>query len=414
MKILLSAYACEPAKGSEPGVGWHWAVEMAREGHEIHVLTRTNNIAQIKARQTDLAGLKLYFYGYDLPRWARWWKRGQRGIRLYYLLWQWGAYRWVRHLKTEVGFDFVQHITFGVYRHPSFMGGLDIPFIFGPVGGGESTPPRLVDGLPRRGRWVERLREGANRLARYDPLLQYTYRKAALIFCKTPETWGEIPVRFRHKCVCAAEIGTDRGRLVRTHVKAPSSPRYLYVGRLLYWKGTHLVLSAMAELAGVLPDARLTIVGEGKEGPWLKRIARQLGIEERVQWLGQLSQDELFPLYRSHTAFVFPSLHDSSGNVIMEAMSQGLPVICLDIGGPGAVLPRECGIKISVRNQTSKELISEIARAMSQLAHDQPLRDQLAASAIAAAAQNTWNAVIKSALGEIERVLTRRTVPEAV
>jgi NAD(P)-dependent dehydrogenase (short-subunit alcohol dehydrogenase family) len=80
---MLSAYACEPGKGSEPGIGWHWAVEIARLGHEVHIVTRSNNVDAIRAGLANIPELRLAVHGYDLPRWARWWKKGKRGIRLY-------------------------------------------------------------------------------------------------------------------------------------------------------------------------------------------------------------------------------------------------------------------------------------------------------------------------------------------
>jgi hypothetical protein len=79
------------------------------------------------------------FMYYDLPAWRRWWKSGGRGVRLYYLLWQWGAYRAARQLNRVCRFDVVHHITSGIFRHPSFMAFLDVPFAFGPLGGGEAA-----------------------------------------------------------------------------------------------------------------------------------------------------------------------------------------------------------------------------------------------------------------------------------
>ena len=78
LKILLSAYACEPGRGSEQGVGWNWARQMAKE-HEVWVVTRANNRMPI---ETALAWDPLpnaHFVYYDLPRWARRWKRGPFG-----------------------------------------------------------------------------------------------------------------------------------------------------------------------------------------------------------------------------------------------------------------------------------------------------------------------------------------------
>ena len=97
LKLLISAYACEPGKGSEPGVGWRWALETAALGHDVWVLTRSNNEPAI-AHQLAVLGhpSNLHFLYYDLPPSLRWWKRGGLTVHLYYLLWQWGAYKFIR------------------------------------------------------------------------------------------------------------------------------------------------------------------------------------------------------------------------------------------------------------------------------------------------------------------------------
>src|ERR1017187_6809913 len=82
LRILLSAYACGPGEGSEPGMGWHWALEIARLGHEVCILTRENNLPSIE-RALGLHGdLRIQVAGYDIPRWMRWWKKGGRGVAL--------------------------------------------------------------------------------------------------------------------------------------------------------------------------------------------------------------------------------------------------------------------------------------------------------------------------------------------
>ena len=404
MKVLLSAYACEPGKGSEPGMGWHWAQEIARLGYEVHVLTRANNVAAIERGLAELDGLRFNIHGYDLPRWARWWKKGPRGVHLYYLLWQWGAYRRARKLHAALRFDLVHHITFAVYRHPSFMGRLGIPFIFGPTGGGEYSPPALLRSLPRRARVAEWLRSTANSAASLDPLLRATFRQATLVFYKTPETLEQIPVRFHQKCICVQDVATDKDDLAGMPAAA-DKPRFLFAGRLLYWKGIHLALRAMAEMRQSVPEAILTIVGDGRDRVWLHGLARQLGIDEAVDWRGQLPRKEVLGIYASYTAFVFPSLHDSGGTVVMEALSQGLPVVCLDIAGPGAILPEDCGFKIAVQGRTEEQVVHLLAEAMKQLACDKELRRKLAANALAAARRQTWQAVVRHAYEQVEKVL---------
>jgi glycosyltransferase involved in cell wall biosynthesis len=407
LKVLLSAYACEPGKGSEPGMGWHWAVEIARLGHEVHILTRANNVEACERGLANLTGLRLSVHGCDLPRWARWWKKGQRGVRLYYVLWQWGASRRALALNRARHFDLVHHITFAVWRHPSFMGRLGIPFVFGPVGGGEDTPPALRPSLPLRARIVEALRAAANRLASIDPLLLSTLRRASLVLYKTTDTLAHIPRRYNAKCICIQDVAADKDGLATTP-SSPSTPapHFLFAGRLLYWKGVHLALRALAQVRAQdrtqLAEARLTIVGDGRDRAWLQSLARNLGLASAVDWRGLLPHPDVLPIYADHTAFVFPSLHDSGGTVIMESLAQGLPVLCLDLGGPGAILSAECGVKIPARGRTEEEVVADLASAMVRLATDAGFRATLAANALEAARRMTWSALVAGAYAQIE------------
>ncbi|MCX6924421.1 MAG: glycosyltransferase family 1 protein, partial [Verrucomicrobia bacterium] len=139
----MSAYACEPGKGSEPGVGWNWALQMSR-WHEVWVLTRANNRPNIEKAILPGEQHHLHWVYYDLPRWTRFWKKGSRGIQTYYYLWQMAAWRLGARLHREIGFDLLHHVTFGKYWVPNYLAFLPIRSMLGPLGGGESTPAALV------------------------------------------------------------------------------------------------------------------------------------------------------------------------------------------------------------------------------------------------------------------------------
>lgn len=400
MNILLSAYACEPGRGSEPGVGWRWAIELARLGHRVRVITRTNNREPIEAALTGCASGDLQFIYYDLPAWARCWKRGARGVHLYYLLWQFGAFRVAKRLTRQTRFDRVHHITFGVFRHPSFMAFLGVPFVFGPVGGGESAPRALRQSFPLRGRVADFLRDLSNRLALFDPLLRATFRRAELILCKTRETRDLIPASCRRKCRVELEIGIDLPETAPLRLPAGAGEggaagcRLLYAGRLIYWKGLHLGLAALARLRARHPEVRLTVVGAGPDEQWLRDTACRLGLADAVDWHGWLPRDELLALYGRHDAFVFPSLHDSSGNVVLEALGNGLPVVCLDLGGPAAIVDETCALVVATGRHTEEAVVAELAIRLESLVLDSQLRQRLADGALARARQFEWREVV--------------------
>jgi hypothetical protein len=120
-RVLLSAYACEPGRGSEPGVGWNWATELAELGHHVTVITRADNRTMI---ESHFLPPNLTFVYFDLPRWVQRWRAGLRAKAAYYVLWQWFAARHIRRLFPSPPFDVVHHITYVSARYPSFMGSL--------------------------------------------------------------------------------------------------------------------------------------------------------------------------------------------------------------------------------------------------------------------------------------------------
>jgi len=407
MKILLSAYACEPDKGSEPGVGWNWALALERLGYDVHVITRSNNREAIE-RVLDPSRSRLKFDYYDLPAWARFWKHWPGGIYLYYVLWQLGAYRLAKRLHAREHFDLVHHITFVSFRQPSFMGGLGIPFIFGPVGGGESMPRQFHRALPLRCRFAERVRNLGNLLVAIDPMMRYTYSRASVIACTTDETMQAIPGPFRDKCVVQRAIGIDELRIgksagaVEIVQTQEQRAQFMFVGRLLYWKGLHLALRALAKVREDVSNVRLRIIGEGRDADWFKSIADDAKVSDLVEWIPPRPQQEIWEEYRRSIGFVFPSLHDSGGMVVLEALAAGLPVICLNLGGPGAMVDPSCGFRVEATETSESEVISGLASAIVQLAQNAGLRQRLADGALRRARELTWDAAAKSLFSHAE------------
>lgn len=399
IKILMSAYACEPDKGSEPGVGWRWAVETAALNHEVWVITRSNNKAAITyglSKHGKPQNLHVVYY--DLPAWASWWKSGRRGVHLYYLLWQIGAYRYARRIHATHQFDAVHHITFGVTRQPSFMGGLGIPFIVGPLGGGERAPLRLRKYFRISGKLKDTLRDLANMVARYDPWVRLMYRQAAHIFLKTPESLNWLPEKYQHKASCMLEIGVDP-RPVNLQEKAVLTSRQkslhvLYVGRFIYWKGMDLGLRAIAKMRANGIPVRITMIGQGPEQHDWQQLISQLKMGDAITWVPWMKQQDLLTAYQTFDVLLFPSLHDSSGNVVLEAMAGGLPVVCLDLGGPAQIVNASCGHVVPVMGLSADQVIDGIAAALTAVSQHPQTVAELRSGALARAHEFSWQRVV--------------------
>ena len=374
LRILLSAYACEPGKGSEPGVGWHWAVHLSRY-HEIWVITRRNNREIIESTLAQTPVPNLHFVYFDLPWWLRIWKRQNRCVHWYYYLWQIGAYFVARRLQRKVAFDVVHHLTFGNYWMPSFMALLPTPFVWGPVGGGESTPRALRSTLNLRARTYELVRDIVQWLGEKDPFVRADAKRALIALSKTVETAERIRLMGANQIELYSEAALPERELEQLY-KLPfrdSAPfRLVSIGRLRAFKGFHLGLEAFARFQQVVPGSEYYVIGDGAERRALERLISRLGIADKVHFLGQLPRTQVLDMLEQCDALVHPSMHESGGWVCLEAMAAGRPVICLDLGGPAVQVTQATGFKISAFD--SAQVVGDLSAAMVKLALDHDLR----------------------------------------
>ena len=371
MRVLASAYACDPHRGSEPGVGWKWAFEIAKRGHPVWIITRRKNAPIIRDYVEGLDSVEIDVIAYDLPHWMRWWKRGARGVQVYYALWQIGAFFCARAWHRRIQFDVVHHLTFGVFRTPGWMWMLGIPYVLGPIGGAEMTPKPLTRSFRRSAQLIEAVRRIANRFALLDPSLIGALRRARWVYACTRETRAYLPKRFQSKIDIEPIIGADSPKPL---LPAPPSEagelNLLFVGRLIHWKGCAFALRAVARARREQPGIRLTVLGKGREEPALRALAEELGITAAVTWINWIEEDELDALYQRSHALVFPSLHESGGLVVFEALQRGVPVMCLDIGGPAMHINRQRGACIPVEGRSEEQVVEDMASTLSDWAHD--------------------------------------------
>lgn len=368
LKVLISAYACEPGKGSEPGLGWKLPREMAGM-HEVWVLTRANNQPAIEQELAQRPMPNLHFRYVDLPSWARWWKRGPRGVQLYYYLWQMAAYVAARRLCRDVNIDIIHHVTFVKYWMPSFTSLLPRPFIWGPVGGGESAPAAFARDFSWRGKLYEAARSLARVAGEHDPFVRLTARRSAMALATTPETAARLRALGARNVQVYSESGVSDRELedLDRHARVGIQPaRFISMGRLLHWKGFHLGIRAFAQLDS--STIEYWIVGDGPERATLQRLAGELGVSARVTFWGSLPREEAFAKLGKSTALIHPSLHDSGGMVCLEAMASGRPVVCLDLGGPAMQVTEDVGIRVAAIDPD--QAVDALAAAMVDLATD--------------------------------------------
>lgn len=394
MKVLISAYSCEPGRGSERGVGWNVAREVAKR-HEVWVLTRPDESKE--AIEAELAANpvpNLHFVYFTLPFWQDSMRLGQSGaMQVHYYLWQIQAYFVARRLHKEIGFDVTHHVTFVKYSAPSLLSFLPVPFVWGPVGGGESAPPKFWKDFSLKARLYEWARDITRNIGQRDPLVTLTAKKSTVVRATTEDTATRLYSMGASQVQIVPEVGLlDEEIAILNQCPLPSSQpvRFISMGRLLHWKGFHLGIQAFAKAN--LSDAEYWLVGDGTELESLKQLAQDCGVGNQVKFLGRLPRENTLERLGESHVLVHPSLHDSGGWVCIEAMASGRPVICLDLGGPAIQVTEQTGFKVVA--QEPELTITEMAKAMQTIANDPELRVQMGKAGRQLVNDNfNWNVV---------------------
>lgn len=365
MKVLLSAFACRPDKGSEPEVGWRWAVEMARH-HEVTVLTQTKNREAIEHALADLPDPRPSFRYFDAGATAAELRARSGAVRPYYMWWQRAAREVVAALHAESGFDLLHHVTFASCRYTTAIWGHGVPSVWGPVGGMESVPWQLLPWRNPRALCAEVARNISNRF-----LLRSLARRAAassVVLAATRETERAFDNAGATSTLLPT-IGIDADAIPARSLAAPHGRlELLWVGKLIALKGLDLALHALAESGR---DISLTFIGDGEDRAHAERLPSRLQLGGRVVFTGRQPHDRVLAGYPNFHALIFPSLHDSGGFAVLEAMANGLPVICLDCGGPAISVRTGCGVRVALTNR--RQVIADLAAALRAYDDDRAL-----------------------------------------
>ncbi len=368
--ILATAYAINPYKGSEDGMGWNFTMQIARFNNVIAV-TRENNRPHIekyiKENPSELYENITFLY-FDTPYWMRFWKKGGRGAMLYYLFWQRMVVSFIRNSGIE--FDVVHNLNFHNDWTPSYLWKLKKPFVWGPVGHHPKIPAQYLKPYSDKYTVLDRLTWLLKKVFwNFSGSLKITVHKADFIWAMNSSVKKVISLQDKNHFISPSVATQDFG----WNENIPSdSFSLISVGRLVPLKGFDLTIRSFASFFHSLSDNQkkkvtLTIVGSGPEESLLKKMAADENISDQVTFISWIDRSDVMKLFRKASLFIFPS-HEGAGMVVPEALSFGVPVVALDNEGPGEFLNPKCGITVPV--ESYEATVSNISRAISSLYHD--------------------------------------------
>lgn len=390
LKIFVSAYACEPGKGSEIGVGWHWVLEMSKY-FELWVMTRANNREPIETyfdvHPEDNRGIHWVYY--DCPDYIKRFKHQMKGVRLYYTLWQYGSDKLVRHTMEENQIEIFHLLTYGnAIWHISDYGQRKF-FIWGPTGGLDVIPSEFSKHYIFKQRIVEAVRRMVVKSLKLSPGFHRKCRNADLIFCKANSTLNTIPQKYRAKAMLFTDVAMDPVcQSVAPVIRESGEPlTFITVGRLDGWRGFDLLIEAFSIAVKEAPELTLKIIGSGAEERHLKEKIRDLRLEHKIIMTGQISMDEYRQEMQHCDAVLNACLKEGGVTNAFDCMTWGKPLLCVDTGGYTRNFDGQCAIILP--HGSREDMVRQMKNGILKL-RDEKIRYQMSIAMIKKGAAITW------------------------
>lgn len=401
MKILYSAFACNPYIGSEAQCGWAWA-EAMRNYSEVSIITREENRNSIQRylKEEGIDNVTMYYH--DAVLWSNIFTKHEKMYFIYYIAWQYTVEKAISKIYQTNKFDLVQHITLGDYRvvPPLWKTGID--YVFGPVGGAQTTP-NVFYPYVKDHRIEELKRTFINHFMLNLPWHVKSLNHAKYIFAANEETKIFLQKKIKQKEKC--DLLTENGVYYVKESPCYDMDRenntvfFLWAGRLIYRKGLDFLVDVVSEIDRKL-DYKFVILGDGPERKILLAKCNDLGISDRMHFVGKIPYEEMGKYYRQADVFVFPSLRETTGTVLFEAMSNGLPVISLEQNGAKLLIDETCGRLVPIKDRNLRSIIQQFKEHCEELIKSEELRKKLGKGAMIRMENYTWDNKCKQFLSK--------------
>lgn len=409
-RVLLVAHHCNPEWGSEPLIGWRWVEELDRR-LPVTLVTHVRNRRAIEAagrlhgevRYVDTERLARTVNAWNDRLWPRAAVVNRSLLEAVSLrAFDRAATRIAKELASRGAIDVIHRVSPLSPRAPSRLGTVGLPFVLGPLNGGMETAPGFVNVEKAERAVFQRLRP----LARVLDPFGTTFRRADAIFAATRATIDAIPEWAQRRTTLLCENAVEPSLFTPRFRRSGSTLRVLYLGRLLPYKGVEHLIRAVATLPEG-PVVQLDIVGDGPDRARLESIARNAGGAAVIRFHGAVPVADVPKWMESCDLFCLPSVRESGGAVVLEAMAAGKPVVVADHGGPSETVTTNVGVKVPATNPDA--LVAGFRAAITRFTNQEKLRERTGWAAWNHVIQNyTWAAKADQAIATYDRAIAAR------
>jgi glycosyltransferase involved in cell wall biosynthesis len=367
LNILVSAYYCDPKKGSESSVGWNFSKCLAVH-HNVYVFTKASNRDSIETELADRPVKGIHFVYYDFPNF-KFFNENILGEQIAYLVWQLLLFSTYRRVAGEVQFDLVHHLTFNQYRTPSIGFFIKKPFVMGPIGGAEMINPVFFPDLSLKTSLKERWRSlGLDRYL-FGLLVRLRPNRKIFIFSSNENKANLSGYLLKeNKAVVIPAIGINRvdfKQYPKDNIAATEDGKpfvMIYAGIAKDWKGIKIFLRAVEKAFICNESISVKLIGIRDESERERVISwiKEFNLTDIVEVVSFMPRQNLIEELRAVDLCIYPAFRDSGSMSVLEGCALGCAVLCFDVGGQDA-FAEDILLKVPVSGQSYESNVVNLA-----------------------------------------------------
>ena len=409
MKILINAYACSPGMGSEPGMAWNWVSNLAKF-FELYIITEGEFREKIEAVVPTLEqGENMHFYYNPVSEEIRkmCWNQGDWRFYKYYREWQWKTYLMAKDICSKEQIDILHQLNMIGFREPGYLWQLSkengVPFVWGPVDAKDKFPVAYLDGAGLKTKLFMRLKNFLTGIQlRYSKRVLLAARQSSVIFSASSNSQRS----FKKYMNIDSPLLNETGCYVQDHPIVDKTDKetfdVLWVGKMDFRKQLALALQTVAKSEN--NKLRLHIMGGGDAESY-QSLAKSYGIADKCIWHGAVSHDEVQDIMQKSDIFLFTSVAEGTPHVVLEAISNNLPVVCFDTCGQGDAVNDKVGRKIPLSSPCQS--VSDFAKLLNELEDNRSLLKQLSENCKERQQELSWEEKAKTMMEWYEKILRK-------
>lgn len=409
-RILIAAYAISPYSGSEFGVGWNFVSKLS-EFYDITVMYGTSGVS-MGNRDDMLKYLESnpddgVNYVYVEPNWLvrllDWMNHSITPLffSFSYMFWQRQVLATAKKMQAKQKYSLVHQLNTIGFRHPGFLWKLDLPFVWGPVGGSSNLNEIFFPMLSKGNYLRHKLRNWTNSyFFKHSARVKNAATAAKAVFSATSADRDNFK-RFLH--IDCQVIRENSLLNLRTEIKPTGAEvQFVWAGRIDELKALTLVLSALAQLPAQKSWC-LHVIGDGPCKAALQATSAALKLDKQILWHGQVPREQVLNIMRDADVHLLPSIMDSNPTVLLEAFEMGLPSIALDQFGASDLITPETGFKVSVN--TVEKVVEQIRQHITFCLDHHAALDIMKTNVLRRQTELHWDVTLRQVCDIYEKVM---------